>query len=287
MSILLAFAIASQTVDPYQLDIGTPGKVAIHNNLISSKTGQEVTVDQIAASADKFSYVLVGEQHATPAHHQMQADVIRALHKRGRRVLVGMEMFTRDNQSNLYMLPAQRESVDEFFETSGWKTQWGHDFAAYRPILEAVRELQTPIIALNAPRDWVRRIGREGASSLKPEERAWVPEIRTDNENHKKLFNALMGGHPMTGPQGDNIYAAQVTWDTAMAKSAIDAKNARYGDKTVVVILAGIGHVMYGQAINYRIKQLSGAESLSVVCIRGGEATEVSRGLGDYIYQSP
>lgn len=285
MAIVAALAIA-QTVDPYNLPIGTPGTFTPHPGYNDARTGKQVSAADIAKACNGVQYVLVGESHATPPHHAAQAEVIRALVAQGRHVAVGMEMFTRENQRIVNGLSGGKMSLDEFRVESNWDKQWGHDYKAYTPVLQAVKDLELPIIALNVPRDWVRQVSRQGYDSFDEMQRKWVPQLDLTNANHRKVFDSLMGGHPMPEEQMRNIYAGQVTWDTGMAKTALDWMSQRSSDKWVVVILAGIGHVMYGQAINYRLEQLAGAKSVSVVCVSEMPSGKVAKGLGDYVFLS-
>lgn len=281
----LALSLAQETPsDPYNLPIGTPGTVHVQPGFTDSQTGRSVSPADIAKAARWTRFVLVGESHATPPHHQAQADIIRALAADGRYVVVGLEMLTKEKQSYLGLFSVGKVSVDAFPEYIDWKNQWGHDYNAYRPVFQAIHDLELPLYALNLPRDLVRRIGQEGPSAVKPEEKKWLPNLDLSNQNHRAVFTSLMGGHPLTGARGENIYAAQVSWDTGMAKSAIDAMEFRTSDKWVMVILAGIGHTMYEQGINYRIKQMTGEESLSIACLPADGPTDVSRGLSDYLF---
>lgn len=175
-------------------------------------------------------------------------------------------------------------SEPEFIEKSDWKKQWGFDYNLYKPIFDVVREHKLPMAALNIPRDWVRKVGRGGASALSAEEQAQVPAIDTKNSDHRSIFNALMGGHPPTGPQGENIYSAQVLWDVSMADSALKYwDSAPRTSKTVFVVVAGIGHTMYGQGINYRIWKRTGEKGLNLAAVSGEGKIEVSRGLADAV----
>ena len=272
--------------NPYTLGLGQATKhIALSPGVWDMKKGSKTSVEAIAQAAKGYRYVLVGESHDQLAHHEFQAQVIEALVKSGRDVVVGMEMFTRDNQRNVIPWSSGRWDKETFIRESNWKTQWGFDYDLYSPIFKVVKGFKLPLYALNVPRDWVREVGREGPSKIDASRKPWVPELYLQNENHREIFTSLMGGHPMTGPQGENIYAAQVTWDTGMAKSAIDAMEDKLSDNWVMVIVAGIGHVMYGECINYRIKRMGGGESLDVVCIdKSNSANLVSTKIADFVY---
>jgi uncharacterized iron-regulated protein len=90
----------------------------------------------------------------------------------------------------------------------------------------------------------------------------------------------------MTGTQGENIYSAQVTWDEGMATSALDYMNTRHNKNAVMVVVAGSGHMMYGQGINYRITRKTGERTLNVMCLTSDGPREVSKGIGDFVFVS-
>ncbi|MBA4292195.1 hypothetical protein C0431_04425 [bacterium] len=269
--------------DPYLLDIGRKGTVTARMGYTDTRSGKPSTPDEIAAAADSVQFILVGESHATPSHHQAQADIIRALVKRGRLVTVGMEMVTRDRQMQVNGLSSGMETIEEFEVSSDWKNTWGHNFNAYRPVFEAIRDHKLRLTALNVPREMVRKASRESYEAFTEFEKKWVPYMDLTNSNHEKVVSALIGGHPLNG-SGFNMLAGQVTWDIGMAKTALDWRRDWPYKKNIMVILAGSGHVMYDQGINYRLKQMDGTNSISVVCVSDEPNRKVSRGLADYVF---
>lgn len=277
-----------QGPNPYLLPIGEPGRVKVApGQMVRTSNARPVTVEDVAAAADGHRFVYLGESHTTLKHHQMQADVIQALVNRGRDVVVGFEMFTRPVQAQLNPWTLGWWSEAEFIERADWKGQWGFDFALYKPIFDVVKRHRLPMVAMNVPRDWVRKVGRDGPAALAEGERLQVPEIDRSNKDHRSVFNALMGGHPPTGDRGENIYSAQVLWDVGMADSALkylaDRQNT---SRTVFVVVAGSGHVMYGQGINYRIWQRTGERGITLTMLESEDTEEVSRGLGDFVYSA-
>lgn len=293
MSFAAAIAVSAmlgqEGQDPWRLPIGPKGERTIAvGKLMHMVSGKEASLDDIVTSAKGFRYVLIGESHDHAGHHQMQADIIEALAKSGRDVLVGFEMFTRPVQKQLNPWTLGWQTEEEFIVQSDWKKQWGFDFALYRPIFNVTKKYKLPMIALNVPRDWVRAVGRGGPGALTAEQKTQMPELYLQNAEHRSIFNAMMGGHPPTGPQGENIYAAQVLWDEGMADSAIKyLKQYPTTSNTIVVIVAGSGHVAYGQGIAYRISRQTQEKSLIVMLTSGKESSTVSRGLGDFVYCAP
>ena len=289
LPLLLVLAPGGTPPNPYQLPIGTPGTMQVRTGeIVRGTNGRKVAMRDVVRAAENVRYILLGESHDHPEHHQMQADVISALAKSGRDVVVGFEMFTRPNQPNLYGWSLGWGSEDDFIQESNWKKEWGFDFGIYRPVFQAVRQHRLPMVALNVPRDWVRTVGRGGYGALTDAQRAELPTgMSLENREHRSVFESLMGGHPLEGTRGENMYAAQVLWDEGMADSALKWMARRAPNpKSIMVILAGSGHVMYGQGINARLLRQQGEKSVSVVMIEGDEPSTVRRGLGYFVYQA-
>ncbi len=288
MSLLFAAALYLQTAqgsDPMRLPIGTEVSVQ-PGSLVDLRLQQPADVDDIARAADGKSWVFLGENHATAPHQQLEADILAALVKRHRRVIVGLEMITRPKQPILDLWSQDKLSEPNFLQQVDWKGQWGYDYAFYRPLLEVVRKNHLPLLGLNVPRDWVRAVGKGGFEALSAEQRSQLPgDMSLENADHRALFTSLMGGHPMTGPTGDNIYSAQVLWDEGMADTAIKyLATHKHDAKTVFVVVAGSGHSMYGQGINYRVLRRTSERGVTVEMAQAEGPTTVSRGVGDFFY---
>jgi len=243
------------------------------------------TAREVAQSAQGVRFVLVGESHTSPDHHELQAQIVEELVKAGRNVVVGFEMFTRPNQPNLAPWTMNRWTEEQFIERADWKKQWGFDFGLYRPIFEVVRRYRLPMAALNIPREWVREVGQKGLAGLTEEQKAQLPDLYLGNHEHRKVFESFMGGHPMTGNRAEFIYTAQVLWDEGMADSAIKFMD-RYSinKNAVMVIIVGSGHVLHNQGINWRIKRRTGEATLTVACTEAESERRVNRGIAEFVF---
>jgi uncharacterized iron-regulated protein len=273
--------------DPLLLPINSSKRLMVKpGKMVDLKTGKPATPADVASAAADVRFVYLGEDHDNPLHHQMQADIIRALVAAGRDVAVGMEQFQRPVQPSLNGWTLGWYTDEQFIAKSDWKKQWGMDYSLYKPIFDAVKELHLPLIALNIARDWVRAVGRGGLAALPDEAKPQLPAtMDLGNTNHQSLFWSLMGGHPpMPEAAQKNMYSAQVLWDEAMADSAIKYMLTRPSPKSVIVIVAGSGHVMYRQGINWRVKNRTGDPGVTVVMSNGDSARDVSRGLGEFFY---
>ncbi|OYT73752.1 MAG: hypothetical protein CFK49_03155 [Armatimonadetes bacterium JP3_11] len=275
----------------YTLPIGDPRRQYLitvrPNEIRDTHQRRSVSLQQMIRLLEPATFILIGEQHDNPQHHQFQAQVIEGLVQIGRSVIVGMEMFDRTKQYPLNLWTLNRLSEAEFIEQSEWKTQWGFDFALYRPIFEVVYRYRLRLVGLNVPRAIVRQTARAGWQSVPETERMGIPDPDLSVEEHRKLFYALLGGgHPTGQQQNDNFYAAQVVWDTAMADAAL-----RYLERTVpsprlaFVIIAGNGHVMYDVGISLRIRMRSNLPTRVITPLPPSEKPmRVRAALGDFLW---
>jgi uncharacterized iron-regulated protein len=276
----------SGSPDPMDLSIGEPGKVKVFPGEIRGLArSQPVDADGIALAADSKKFVFLGEQHATRDHQLLEARVIQALVKRGRKVVVGLEMLQRPKQAALDAW-VQGGSQSKFLTNGDWKKQWGFDFSFYAPVFHVCQSNRVPMVALNVPRDWVRAVGRDGINGLTNEQRQELPEtIDLNWKDHRMVFDSLIGGHPVDQVRGDRMYAAQVLWDVGMSDTAAKYL-ARASDDTVFVVIAGSGHVMYRQGINGRLAARGLGTGVTVVMAESDKPITVSKGIADFLFVS-
>ncbi|HLK15100.1 MAG TPA: ChaN family lipoprotein [Fimbriimonadaceae bacterium] len=279
-------ALTHQTApDAVHLPIGRGGSMQIApGEFANLREGKPATFDQFIVATEHSRFVYLGEQHATAAHQELEAKVIRAIQTSGRHVIVGVEMYQRPKQDVLDLWSEGKLEEPEFLIQSDWKGQWGFDYKFYKPVLDAVKEFRLPLVALNVPRDWVRAVGKGGYAGLPMSAKLQLPaELFLGNVEHRKVFEAMMGGHQMTGTSMENMYAAQVLWDEGMADTALKyLARVPATQSSVFVIIAGAGHVMYDEGINYRITRRRGGAGTTLVMLESKAPVEVSRGLGTF-----
>ena len=213
--------------------------------------------------------VCLGETHDNPAHHFAQLRALRELATRaqesGLSLAVGFEMFQTPFQSVLSGFAAGEIGERELLAGSEYGARWGYDFALYRPLLELVRMLKLPALALNAPVELTERIGDVGLEGLTPPERASLPELDLDDPEYRAYVYELFGVSHAAGFGGadlENPFAVQVVWDETMAQASSDWLVAT-GDGARLAVIAGLGHC-HRSAIPARITRRTGLPVLAV-----------------------
>ena len=122
-------------------------------------------------------YILVGESHTSPCDHRQQARLLRLLTDAGLRPVVGLEMLPTATNPALWRLSAGSLGIDALPDAVDWRTNWGYDFALYRPVFEVIASAGLPVRGLNLPAGLARKAGREGLEGLPPAERALIPSV--------------------------------------------------------------------------------------------------------------
>ncbi|MEL6180854.1 MAG: ChaN family lipoprotein [Myxococcota bacterium] len=219
-------------------------------------TGEPITEEVLLSELANVAVVYIGESHDVEAHHVVQARVLVGLVERDPQGLaLGMEMFQRPYQEALDRFV--RSELDEagMLVATEYAQRWGFDFAFYRPMMALMRDVQRPILALNAPAELTRKVSRQGLEALSDVERAQLPPtLSVDNPEHRAQFEAVMNSvHAGMDPATmDRFYTAQAIWDATMAQTVVEG--LKRSDVDQVVVLAGLFHVERGLGIPFHVQ---------------------------------
>lgn len=266
-----------------------PGKI------FSARTGKEIPFDKMIEDMQGCQFVYIGETHDNMLIHNIQARIIKSLREEKRSIAVGMEMFNVNLKEKLNKWSLGILTEEEFIREAQWYINWNFNFDYYSEILRIIKDEKVPLYPINAPREIITKIRKEGWEALSDGEKQIVPEPDLSNEDHRILMRATFENIDMP-PQMkgmglhmifDGLYRAQVAWDEVMAANTIEAWKHQ---KRSVVVLAGSGHLLYNLGINRIVREEVGQESRTVICVeipKEEESVQVSRSLSDYIWGIP
>jgi uncharacterized iron-regulated protein len=287
----------------WRLPIGDPARkdrdVAIAlDTIIDTRANAPLTSGELAAALDDVRVLFIGESHTDLAFHRVQLQVIRELQKRGREVMVGLEMYPYTEQASLDLWNTGKQSEDDFVTTSKWYKNWGYHWYYYRDIFLFARENRIKMFAVNTPREVVSAVRKKGFQNLTPEEAARIPpKVDTDNEDHKTLFRAFFAGesnmmHTMSAQMFDGMFAAQCTWDASMGYNAVQNLKKFGGPKAIMVVLIGSGHVAYNLGVQRQAALWFDGKMASIVPVavadtRGKPMGHVQASYADYLWGLP
>jgi uncharacterized iron-regulated protein len=239
------------------------------------------TMGQLLEKLMSKRVIFIGETHDRYEDHLGQLAIIEGLHNnKGRNLAVGMEFFQQPFQAYLDAYVAAEISEKELLRKTEYFDRWRFDYRLYQPILRFAREHGIPLLALNLPEEITRKVGDGGIVSLSDEERAQVPtEIDRDDEDYRKRIKAVFDHHPMAKEKNfEHFLEVQLLWDEGMAEQA--ARYLRQHPEKTLVVLAGTGHLEYGQGIPKRL--LRRVPVPSAILLNGTEP-ELDPKVADYL----
>ena len=260
--------------DPARRDRQAPVVLAGVND---TAKGDGFTAAEVAARLDGVELLFVGESHTDYEFHQVQLRTIEELQRRGRKVLIGLEMYPAGEQAMLDKWstdPAYSEA--DFLAQSRWYKNWGYHWEYYRPIFDFAHRHGLRMFGLNVPRKVVQTARKEGLAALTPEQRDLLPaKIDTDSAEYRRLFRAFFADEGLHGGMSDEMFqgmfTAQCTWDAAMAHNALKAL-ARHageaGERAIMVVLIGEGHVAYGLGAERQARLTFAGRTASIIPVR-------------------
>ena len=287
------------------LPIGDPARkdreaALVLDGITDTATGDVLTPPDLAARLDGAKLVFVGESHTDIEFHKVQLRVIQELHARGRQVLVGLEMYPVPEQAWLDRWHSDETLTEEgFLAESRWYKNWGYHWNYYRDIFLFARAKGIRMFGVNLPRAAVQTIRMKGFDALPPDERALLPEkVDLENAEHQRLFKAFFGSEDalhgnMPEPMFQAMFRAQCAWDAGMAWNAAQALEKHGGEKAIMVVLIGSGHVAYGLGAERQAKLWFDGKTATVVPVPLAEepgaplATKVQASYANFVWGLP
>lgn len=239
-----------------------------------SKSGDQVSFDEIIMMTKGKDYILVGEGHRNVCDHKIQQQLFSTLATSDSPPSVGLEMVAVDMQPVLDDFGSGKVKIDDLEEELQWSTKWGYPFSLFRPLFETAAAHDLPVAGLNVPTRVTRKVSREGLEALNDEEKGYLPaETVPPSEEQLAFLDMIFAQHETKDTedltQRDRFRLVQSLWDSKMAEEAVRLHRS---EGRPVLIIAGAGHVENGWGIARRLRRFDpGAEILTLMPWRGGE----------------
>jgi uncharacterized iron-regulated protein len=218
--------------------------------------------DIVDANSDKRVF-FIGEKHDEYAHHENQYELVKTLVESGHKVAIGFEMFQKPFQRYLTEYIEGGLQQHDMLKKTEYYDRWRYDFRLYFRLVDYAESKVLPLIALNVPQEITKKVAKEGIKSLSEDQLEQIPkDIEYTGGRYKEFLKGIFGMHEGRS-NFDNFYEAQLLWDESMAESAYEYIKQN-PDKTLVVI-AGNGHLRYGEGIPERFKRRSGMDYVLIL----------------------
>mgnify|MGYP006278832871 FL=1 len=258
-------------------------------DIVALHQGERVAFEPFVARLAPHDLVYVGEVHDQAEHHLIQVQILQALMACCGPVDVAMEFFRTPQQDILDRYLAGEMTESEFLEAADWNRSWGFPYHLYRPLLNLAREHGSRILAINVPRELVRKVARKGLAGLTPEERDRLPrKIDLTNEAHRDYVREAYLLHDRQGvPNFQFFYEAQCVYEEVMADnlSAYFENAGRHHRK--LVAFTGNGHLEFRFGIPNRVQERTPVSAVTILPYPLVENTSIPSEIADFVWLTP
>ncbi|GAB4376791.1 MAG: ChaN family lipoprotein [Kiloniellaceae bacterium] len=256
--------------------------------LWDTRSGEAVDEAALFAEAAAARWVLIGEKHDNAEHHRLQARVVDALGRAGRRAAVVWEMAEPEHTAALR--DARAGGAAALGEALAWESRGWPSWPEYQPIAEAALSHGLAMLPGKPSRQMVRGVSRGADLPADLAERLdWMRPYPPGAE--AALLEELRLSH--CGMLPDNALApmarVQRLWDAWMANSMRRAV-APEGGAEAAILIAGAGHVREDRAVPWFLPGDSVTVALVEVTAgraRAADYPSFDPRLFDYVWFTP
>ena len=247
-----------------------------------NKKSKEVSSKALIKELADYDVVLIGEHHDNSINHWLEKRLTEALfEKKNGQIILGAEMFERDNQQALNSYLAGKMDAKNLKDSA---RLWKNYETDYRPLVDFAKDKKLNFIATNVPRKYASQTSKNGINSLNelPESEkkfiAKLPiEVTLETPGYKEM-KSLMGDH-VDEMKLMNFISAQAIKDATMAESIL--QNFQSG-KTFIHYNGDYHSKQYG-GIYWYLKKKNPNLKIAVISVFESEKPELSLPEKDFI----
>ncbi|MHC5002862.1 MAG: ChaN family lipoprotein [Planctomycetota bacterium] len=272
--------------------------------MLDGRTADAIGWDDLMEMIAAADVVILGEQHNDAVGHAVQLAVVEDVLDRWPGSAVSLEMLERDEQTLVddYMDDViDAEQLAELTFSTRWagSGSWTH---WYQPVIDAAKQQDSPVVAANAPRRYVRLARTDGydrLAGLPDPRRGYVemPEEMPEGRYRERFWSVMGVAHDadLTDEASDedsaaeqerveSLYRSQLVWDATMADSIAEAR--RRGAPKVVHLVGQFHCDFEGGLVQELRRRLTGSRVV-VVSLQsadgGGGLREEDRDRADVV----
>ena len=236
--------------------------------ILDTRDGREVSRAELVESLRNQNFILLGELHDNPQHHQARAEIVEQLAS-GRPTVVAEHLEVGKTLVASGNLEADLAKAG--FDARGW------EWPLHRPLFQKIVDLGLPLLGGNLPPEQARKAVRDGPSALPAPLAARIARHPLSPEAEQALDRDLEQGHcgHMPAKWLPGMRLAQRARDAAMLAALENAPGRP------AILVAGNGHVRK----DYGIPSLMGTSShVSVGFIESPVPDATQHRMYDYVW---
>jgi uncharacterized iron-regulated protein len=225
--------------------------------VLDAATGAPVSTAELLRRANAADFVLLGELHDNPAHHQARGALLVA--GAARKPAVVFEQMAWGMAP--IAPPAGGESEESWLDAHGFdRTGW--KWPLHQPVFDAAIAGHGTLWGSNLPREALRPVVREGVGAAPAELGRLIQQAPLDSVGQAAIDQELFEGHcgKLPAEMVPGMRAAQQVRDAAMTDVLLAA-----GAAGPAWLMAGDGHVRMDMGVPRLLRTLAPAKKLLVV----------------------
>jgi len=282
---LTACATPHPRMPPFAKIKGIDGRFRA-GQILDLHKGTSLDFEAFSAQIAPHDLVFVGEVHDQPEHHLIQVQILQAMMTCCGPVDLAMEFFRTPQQPVLDRYMAGEMSEAEFLQAVDWDANWGFPYHLYRPLLALARENGSRVLALNVPRDLVRKVARVGLEGLTAEERTRLPRRidLTDGAHRDYVRKAFLMHRHEEMPNFQFFYEAQCVYEDVMAENLATYFERAGRNHRKVVAFTGNGHLVYRFGVPNRVVNRIPVAAVTVLPFVLAGPMSIPSEIADYVW---
>jgi uncharacterized iron-regulated protein len=247
--------------------------------IVDLKTGTALSFDDLIDQISSKDLIFIGEVHDNPEHHLVQVQILQALTACCGPVSIAMEFFEKPQQSTLDRYHRGELNEREFLE----EVDWGSDYHFYRPLIRMTRQNDGAVLAINAPREVVKKVARQGLESLDESERSRIAqEIDLSDEAHRTYVREAYERHAHGNlKKFEYFYEAQCVWEDTMAESLAEYLR---GNGRMLVAFTGNGHIINKFGVPGRTIARVPVSMVTIMPLALSKEVTIEKETADYVW---
>jgi len=271
---------------PLRMPVATIQGLTRHfypGQIISLPGGNVISFEALIRTLSRKRLIFVGEVHNNPEDHLMQIQILQALMDHEPQPDVAMEFFQVSQQQAINRYFNGETDETQFLKEADWRKNWGFPYRFYRPLVLATKHNGRRLIAINAPREIVRKVARQGLKALEPSERSQLAkDIDLTNEGHRAFVRKIYSHHAHQElKRFEYFYQAQCVWEDTMAEHIAEFLKKHHGN---LIVFAGNGHILNRYGVPNRVSRRIPVSMATVATYSLDGPVEFKSNAADFIW---
>ena len=208
-------------------------------------------------------YLLLGERHDNPVHHQHQTWFIQQLSAKQIQASVAFEMIDTDQAIHLAEQPRSADQLISILNQ--FETSWQYE-TYYHDLFSEVIAADYPIDAANLNRKQLMQISMQGEEKLPDTYKRMLKETQFSNAQLRSLQEEIKQAHcqMLDDSMANKMVLGQRLRDAVMAHSLSTSQSA------VKVLIAGSGHVRNDRGVPIYLDDNSNVLTVGIMEVESG-----------------